>query len=364
MKANLSKRLKFFILILSVSAAMLSACSAFPQKETVPSATESSLGSSTPVSATPEATTSALPDFTLDPAGNVYKINGTDYLSYYPTLEESDIKNKAQEFAFQVNTIVKRHPDVRFYAYYVTKTEDLTWFNESEGISVFDYSAYIDSLLSDKIKYDKLDIETFEDLQTYLFKTDHHWTPIGGHQGYLDIWAMMRDDFGLSPAKVPVATVDFGKSIQWYGSKYNKSGGGITVSPDSFKIYKYDLGAYKSYMGGKEKDIGLEAQYHSGVYSRDINYQHYRYYYGNEEGLLKFEFPGNTYNCLMIGDSNNRPVRKLLASHFSNFYYIDKTILNQYAIDKFILDNDIDAVVILGQLDMYYNWRFQNIPVK
>ncbi|MDD4495207.1 MAG: hypothetical protein PHV32_12850 [Eubacteriales bacterium] len=291
----------------------------------------------------------------LEPAANVYKINGTNYLSYYPTLERSDIKRDIRIRANQFNLIARRHPDVKVYSYYITKTEDLNWFDESEGIKAFDYEAYMSSFLSDDIRHDKLKINTFEDLASSVYMTDHHWNYKGSNRGYIDIIEMIRKDFDIPEMKSPIKEEDFGLDLKWYGSKYKRSGGAKNVEPEEFKVYKYDIGTYTSYLLNSKTELDGENRYDKGNINTNVMTDHYSTYHGDHTDLCSYEFQGNKYNCLMIGDSNTFAVRKLIASHFSKLYYIDKYVLSNYNIDSFIEENDIDLVLFLGQLDLFEN---------
>ncbi len=298
-------------------------------------------------------------EYWLVPDANIYRINGTNYLAYYPTLEKSTIKSDVRTRANQINEMAARHPDVKVYAYYITKTEDLDWFDESEGIKAFDYYHYMTSFFTDAIGFDKLDIETFADLEKMAYMTDHHWNHKGVQQGYEDTMKLLSVDFDLPPVKIPLEELDFGKKLTWLGSKFRKSGGIKNVDPDSFLAYKYDLGQYETYVSGVKTNIGRTSLYESGNAPLGNSTDHYDAYYGGHTDLVEYEFPGNKYNCLMIGDSNCFPIRKLIASHFTKLYYIDKYVLSNYAIDDFIKDNDINAVVFMGQLDLFEKRAYQ-----
>ncbi|MDD4495206.1 MAG: hypothetical protein PHV32_12845, partial [Eubacteriales bacterium] len=294
--------------------------------------------------------------FWLEPAGSVYKINGTNQLTYYPFLEKSSKKNNYKILANQISDFASKNPNIKVYAYYINKTEDLNWFDKSEKIRTFDYAYYLRSFLSDKVRFDEFGINKFSEMKKYLYETDHHWNHAGGHRGYTEIIDMIRKDFDdVLPAKEPLKEDDFGKDIKWYGSKWKAAGGIYDVLPDSFKAYKYDLGRYKAFYGGSLRDIGLELQYDRGNISDDLMFDHYVQYYGYESQLIRFTFtnPESKYNFLLVGDSNNRPIRKVLGSHFNNFYFIEKRILNQYNLDNFVEENKIDIVLFLGESDFW-----------
>lgn len=303
--------------------------------------------------------------FWLVPAGSVYKINGTNQLTYYPFLERGPKKANYKIFANQISDFADKNPNIKVYAYYINKTEDLNWFDKSEKIRTFDYADYLKSFLSGKVKFDELEINKFSEMKKYLYETDHHWNHVGGHKGYTEIIDMIREDFDdVLPAKEPIKEEDFGKDLKWYGSKWKAAGGIYDVLPDSFKVYKYDLGSYKPFFGGSQRDISLEKQYDRGSINEDPMFDHYVQYYGYESQIIQYTFtkPESKYNFLLIGDSNNRPIRKVLASHFSNFYFIEKRILNQYNIDDFVKENNIDIVLFLGESDFWEMYKLRGYP--
>ncbi|MDD4188912.1 MAG: hypothetical protein PHX37_02360, partial [Eubacteriales bacterium] len=81
------------------------------QTGTFPSDTSTSTTTSVaPTTATP--TTTETTKFWLEPSGNIYKINGTDQLTYYPFLDNYAKKSNYMIFARQISLLATRHPDV------------------------------------------------------------------------------------------------------------------------------------------------------------------------------------------------------------------------------------------------------------
>lgn len=250
------------------------------------------------------------------------------------------------------------------------KTEDLNWFDKSENIRTFDYASFLSSYLSEDVRFDKFEINNMQEVMDFLYRTDHHWNHAGAQKGYTEIMAMLLSDFSLPAVRHPVKELNFISSarpggVLWYGSKYKASGGAQVSAPDSFKAYDYGLaGRYIAYYGNIQKDIGLAEQYAAGNINPGLLFDHYVEYYGYAGDLIKYTYPENEggYNMLLIGDSNNRPIRKVLGSHFNNFFFIEKRILDRYDVDKFITENDIDAVLFLGEADFWEMYRLPGYP--
>lgn len=299
-------------------------------------------------------------DCRLEPAGDTYRINDTDYLTGYPRFEDANISKNISIKARQLDEVAKRHPDIKVYAYYITKSQDLNWFDKSEGIKSFDYGVYLSDKLSSDVKYGRLNIPGLSEYEDWFYKTDHHWNHKGAYQGYLDVYQLMKEDFQLSEVKKPVKEQDFGGGIFWYGSKAKS--GKIELSPDDFRIYEYDLGPHTSYLGDDQAELNLYDKYMNGDINRSKYAYHYIVYYGYENDLIRHEFPGNKYNLLIIGDSNNRPMRKVLASHFSTIYFLDYRLLKDFDFDNMLKEKNIDAVLFMGELGFWNGYFIPGYP--
>lgn len=337
-----------------------------PTETTAPTSEQPATEPGTSEPTTVPGTTNLQGEFWLEPSGSVYKINGTNQLTYYPFLQNSAKKNNYKIFGNQISEFAKNNPGVKVYAYYINKTEDLNWFDKSEKIKSFDYSEYLKSFLSDTVTFGEFELTSLADVEKYLYNTDHHWNHVGAQKGYTQIINMFRNDFPeISEAKEPVKEEDWGRNIKWYGSKW-KAGGGADVEPDSFKAYIYDLGDFKAFFGGSTGDIGLADQYAAGSISTSLSYDHYVNYYGFESQLIRFKriTPENDINMLLVGDSNNRPIRRVLGSHFANFHFIEKRLMNNYNLDDYVEKNDIDLVLFLGESDFWEQHRIAGYPTK
>lgn len=295
----------------------------------------------------PSASSSTFKNW-LVPVGNIYSMNDTDYLTRYPLLENTAYMQSIRIKGNQIKEMMSRHPAVKVYAYYLTKSEDLDWFNQSEKIKSFDYAAYVKANLSANVRFEKM---VFTNMNEYMLasnKTDHHWNNQGSDRGYTEIYKMISQDFKLSDMKKPIKELDF-NGLEWLGSKSGESG--VKVTADKFKAYEYDLGPYQAYLGDEQKEIGDMQRYKYGDINRSASVDHYSKYYGSgEEGTsVKYVFNSNKYNLLLISDSNNKPLRRVLASHFNTTVILDYRALQKYDIDQVINTNKIDIVLFAAQ---------------
>lgn len=305
--------------------------------------------------------------YALEPAGEMYRIKGTDYLVEYPLIEKTASKHAIDNKAYQIGEMLKRHPHLKVYAYYVTKAQNLNWFDRSENLTSFDYIGYLASNLPNEVRFDYLKFVDLDDYMAKSFKTDHHWNYQGSYQGYIDIYRMMSRDFNLSPLKEPVGVLDFSEfgGAKFIGSYGGKSGG-TRNEPDDFVAYEFDLAEYESYYGDEVKDLGMMNEYKQGNFKKELTTDHYTQYYGGFESqaLIRHVFEGNDLNLLFIGDSNNRAIRRVIASHFHTTLFVEYRYLEKTDLDQLIKDYNIDCVLIMGQ-DRYWQdnrYVFKNYP--
>ena len=294
--------------------------------------------------------------YKLEPVGNRYRIQGTDYLTLYPWMENEAYKKAIRVKTNQINEMAEKFPDVHIYIYYMTKAEDLNWFNESEQVTNYDYAEYIQSRLSDQVTFRKMVFSDLEDYMEASYKTDHHYNHKGAHRAYTEIHEMIAQDFDLSPIKEPIKEHNFG-DLQWTGSTGKSAG--VKVDPDVFQAYEYDLGSYQSSLDNKPFTSNRLSMFSRGNIDRSPSKDQYAAFYAStNRHLVKHEFEENEHSILFISDSNNRPMRDVLASHFKTMIMLEYTAMNNFDLDEIIKQNDIDIVLIAAQ-NRY--WTDENI---
>ncbi|MPN06484.1 hypothetical protein SDC9_153740 [bioreactor metagenome] len=73
--------------------------------------------------------------------------------------------------------------------------------------------------------------------------------------------------------------------------------------------------------------------------------------------MVRFEFnQPERPNLLILSDSQGRPIRKLLASHFNRTIYLDDAQTNRLDLNSVIQENDIDVVVFVGQFSLFQGY--------
>ena len=200
-------------------------------------------------------------------------------------------------------------------------------------ISLRDKEKYIKELKLD-FNVKELKIKDNKQYQEYFYKTDHHWNSYGAIKGYEDIISML----GYKPLKLKAKTLD----IDFIGSTAKAAA--LTDIKDKFTVIDYESNIKVDIKGYKPKKIKE---------TKDIFYDHYVSYYNGMFGEVIYKNNKNNENLLIICDSFAWPIDEVIASHFKNTHVInvryDRFINENLDFKKYVKDNKIDKVLILGE---------------
>lgn len=303
-------------------------------------------------------------DATLEKADykgvDLYYINGSDYLCRFPKEDNRDAA--IEGMANRVLAWQRANQNVSFYVYYVNRIENCDWFSQM-GIQANDYYKHFQEQFEEQsqIRFGEFVIEDLQDYMNNGYKTDFHINYRGSDRMYHDIYDMISRDFDIGDIHSPTKENDYGNLLM-IGQLFED----IDVSDlqipvnemDVFKTYSYDLPDYDSYIGDKQMRIGLEEEYQEGIINRDVGFDHQFAYYGGQADIVRFDFKNDDKeNLLIISDSQGRPSRKLLASHFNKTVFIDDIQCRAMDVSQIISENEIDIVVFIGQQSMYELWE-------
>ncbi len=299
----------------------------------------------------------------LVPFGRVYRMNATDWLSNMVYTYDAATVAGYEKKTAQINKLAARYPDIKFYVYYCTRAEDVNWFDDICGVNSYSYPALLQSLLADGIRFSKTEFSDLHDYSLKMYKTDHHWNHNGAWVAYKSILNTFCSDFaGLGEPRRILYKKSFG-GLTWQGARYRECGVSIGQSHrDEFKVYAYDLPEHQTFYGDTEMSLGLAEDYDSGNIVTDQDFDQYLNYYGFEAKPITLDYGSvSGYNLLIIGDSFTRAIREPLASHFDKTVYLNFRILENDGvdIDQIISDNDIDAVLLMGQQDAWSGYFFK-----
>lgn len=253
---------------------------------------------------------------------------------------EALLKKRADMY----NELMKKHPECEFYLYYIEKDTDIN-FETGEKMGAFEYLR--DNLDFDKDKIGRFEVSGFEDFSKYFFKTDHHWNHEGSYKAYTDLLKLFDiDDAPIKPKNLVKISDNFSGS---------KAAGEAAGYSEEFWGYEYDFPEMKVTLTGVDvDDYGQRDEYNSG--NKTTENLSYTDYYGYDEADIVLD-TGNEEkdNILIIGESYDNAVLKLVASHFNRTHCVDLRgyirLFESFSLSDYIKNNDIDKVVFMGNLD-------------
>lgn len=240
------------------------------------------------------------------------------------------------------------NPGVEFYLYYIETDLDVNLMT-GEKSGVYEYILKNLDLPEDHVG--RLKVDNFEDYSRYFLKTDHHWCYRGSYQGYTEILQM------LAPKEAPLRpleTVPLGTSS---GSK--AEGVGIYGFEESFAAYRFAFPDMTITINGQPaEDYGSQSAWlqraDKGLSATAADDLRYGSFYGSDSGEVVFDTGrAGRENLLILGDSYDNAIIKLLASHFGCTYAVDQRYYEAengvpFDLSEYIKAHDITKVLAVG----------------
>ena len=200
---------------------------------------------------------------------------------------------------------------------------------------------------------DAFSVDSFEQYRENFFATDHHWKNTGSYRGYREVLKLLGcDETPLQPRSERVL------SDRFYGS-YAR--GDLSCYNDKFKVYEFDFPAMECRVDGYESEnYGNQEYYLAG----NMPVEAYGKFYGLDNGEVFYSTNRpERENLLIIGDSYDNAIIRLLATHFNNTYSVDPRTYEVYLYKPFSLEYYIeiceaDKVLFLGNFDTLTDQRF------
>ena len=247
-----------------------------------------------------------------------------------------------------LNQLIASYPELDFYAYYIEKETDLNLeTGKKEGFS--DYLCEKLDLPAEKIGV--FTVDGFADLERNFYRTDHHWNCEGSYRGYTEVLELIDPDAGpLCPRAETILPCSFS------GSKASTTGAN-GVFTENFKVYLYDYPVMDITIDGNEAtDYGNQEAYLTGSATEDLTYGNF---YGADAGEVVFDtHRPEKENILILGESYDNAILKLLACHFNRTYSVDLRSYERecgeaFHFASYVRDHDITKVLLIGNVDYY-----------
>ena len=272
----------------------------------------------------------------------------TEYLLFPPRELNDAAKVGFDLKADSINSVADKYKDIDFYAYYIEKDTDIN-FETGEKIGFYEY---IETLIDrEKCKLGCYTIDSFEEYAEKFYKIDHHWNNVGSYDGYLKICSLL----GIEDAIEKGEEFLVGEKI--IGSKLALAKNTESWT-DSLYAYKYDFPEMKVKVNGEFKDYGNQ-NLTGDKFLKEEESLSYSLYFGSDAGEIVFK-TGNEEldNILVIGDSFDNAVLKLLACHYNGTHSVDLRNYEHYMgkkfdFDSYVEENDIDKVLFIGNIDYF-----------
>lgn len=264
----------------------------------------------------------------------------------FPPMKLDELTPLLDKKANSLNKTFKKHSDIEFFIYYIEKDTDID-FETDKKLGGREY--LFDKMDLPKTNLACYEINNYDTFRTYFYKTDHHWNNKGSYSAYTDLLKFL--DIREEPLK-PIEEVSIG-----YFSGAKAATVGATNITEEFIAYKFKFPAMSVSIDGMSVvDYGQEDVFYNEDYFNELSYGAF---YGADNGEVVIS-TGNSEkeNILLIGDSFDNAIIKLLATHYNNTYAVDLRNyehFNEQPFDfsAYIEKNEIDKVLIIGNIDYF-----------
>ena len=279
------------------------------------------------------------------------RLFGGDWLTYWTRSLES-LTEALEAKAENCNDTFARLPDTEFYVYFVEKDTDIN-FETGEKNRTYEYLR--DRLELPPDRAGCFQVDSFEQFSQYFYRTDHHWNHRGSYQGYLGVLELL----GIGDAPL-VPLEEVAVPGRFSGSK--ASNAGAAGLWESVSMYRFDFPAMEVRINGwPAESYGYQELFWSG---RGWT-PNYGDMYGQDFGevILSGGKPGGG-NILVLGESYDNAVLRLLASHFDNLYSVDLRYYSVYMgedfrLSEYLEEHGIDKVLLIGNIDYFIMDEFR-----
>ena len=262
----------------------------------------------------------------------------------YPTRALTDMTRQLEHKADNYNQYFAAHPELDFYVYYIEKDTDIN-FETGEKVSACDYLFDRLSLAPDRLGC--FTVDSFEEFSSWFYRTDHHWNLDGSYRAYTRLADLLGvEDAPLRPTgdALELGTFSGSKAI------------GITAAfREPFRAYPFAFPDMEITVNGYPGDYGAQDAFLAGQGGAPG----YGAFYGGDDGEVVFSTGRNErQNLLILGESYDNAVIKLLASHFDNTYAVDLRYYEAYmgepfSFSDYVEEHNITQVLLIGNIDYF-----------
>lgn len=269
---------------------------------------------------------------------DVHRLFGGTNVVYRPSRFE-DNRDLLVKRAGEINELVSAHPELDFYVYYIETDPDINFeTGERSGLSDFLFGKI------EGARTAKFSVGSFETFREEFYRTDHHWNAAGSLRGARELAALLGRE-GLVPDP---------KGEETLGSfSGSKAKGNYARMSEPFTVYKYDLAPASTTVNGVPADYGAQEAFLKG----GAGAVGYGAFYGPDAGEAVF-YSGGEGRLLVLGESYDNAVLRLLAPGFEALYAVDLRYYEAYRgepfdLDAYVRENGIDSVLLVGCVNYF-----------
>ena len=280
---------------------------------------------------------------------NGLQIRGGDRIVHWPRGLKDSLKALMEARAENINSAMASVTGPEYYVYYIEKDTDMEF---GSGKKMGQY-AYLEGLIDKSLcKVGAYEVNSYEEFCRWFYKTDSHWNHVGSYRGYTELLGFLEAE---GEAMVPGG--EFMAGERFSGSKAITTRSRYIITED-MPAYRFDFPDMLITVNGEtETDYGQQNEPLSGRPG-------YGVYYGGDAGEVVFDMSApERENLLIIGESFDNAILKLLATHFDKTFGVDLRYYSHYMGEEFSLGdyvekNEIDKVLFFGNMDFFTSEEF------
>lgn len=266
-------------------------------------------------------------------------LTGGDRLVYTPA-ELSAVQAQLDARIEQIESAAAQC-GAEFALYYIEKDTDLN-FETGAQLGAYEYLAARLELPTAQFAVDTPAVFCRD-----FYETDHHWNCRGSYRAYTELTELL--DCG-APIQ-PLETVTLAQTFT--GSKAASCG--AQQLRETMTVYRFNFPAMTVTLDGQPAaDYGNQAAFLDGAGGA----LSYGAFYGGDNGEVVLDTGSGGENLLILGESYDNAVLKLLAGHFGRTHAVDLRYYEALVGEAFVLadyvrDHEIDRVLLMGNLDYF-----------
>lgn len=271
----------------------------------------------------------------------------------YPPVYPEDCADELNARIRNINAVIDAHPELSFYVFYVEKDTDMDF---ETGTTTGIADALQQGLHLPKFRFAVQNVTNYAAFRTNFYLTDHHWNRDGSYSGYLHVMRLL----GKSGPLMPTGTRHL--SDHFCGAKAITSGARDYFS-EPFVVYEFEFPPMEIYVNGVgPADYGRQNVRWDW---KEFGEPNYGSYYGFDFGEVRFHTDqAGAGNVLLLGDSFDNAILKLLAGHFENLCAVDLRAYEEdmgapFSFSEYVREHEIDTVLFIGNIDYFRMAEFE-----